>query len=197
MTTLQDRPRDADFSGGFQDPATEAARIFRHTLNAMARPGRVETISGILPPAPLSPAAGAVLLTLADRETVVHLAPSHNTAAVRDWLVFHTGAPFGTAAEADFAVGGWDGLQPVTAYKIGTSEYPDRSATLIVEMDQLAAEGTRLTGPGIETEAWLTLPEEDAFVRNRRHFPLGFDCFFTCGDRLAALPRSTHIGEER
>ncbi|MFQ6547066.1 phosphonate C-P lyase system protein PhnH [Aestuariibius sp. 2305UL40-4] len=194
MTTLQNRPRDADFSGGFQNPAPEAARIFRHALDAMARPGRIETVSGIAPPAPLSSAAGAMLLTLADLETVVHLAPSHDIPAVRDWLVFHTSAPFGVAEKADFAVGTWNDLQPVTTYKAGTSEYPDQSATLIVEMDRLEADGARLTGPGIKDEAWLTLPENDAFVWNRRRFPLGFDCFFTCGDRLAALPRSTRIG---
>ena len=64
--------------GGFTNAATESAAIFRATLNAMARPGVIETVvgagSGILPPKPLSAAAGAVLLTLADHETPLHLA---------------------------------------------------------------------------------------------------------------------------
>ena len=59
--------------GCFTNAATESAAIFRATLNAMARPGVIETVvgagSGILPPKPLSAAAGAVLLTLADHET--------------------------------------------------------------------------------------------------------------------------------
>jgi alpha-D-ribose 1-methylphosphonate 5-triphosphate synthase subunit PhnH len=39
----------------------------------------------------------------------------------------------------------------------------------------------------------LDLPETQAFQRNATLFPLGFDCLFTSGNRLAALPRSTRI----
>ena len=90
-----------------------------------------------------------------------------------------------------FALGQWDALAPHDAYAIGTAEYPDRSVTLIVEMPELRAEGVRLTGPGIETEAQLALPETAAFQRNATRFPLGWDCYFTCEGRLAALPRTT------
>ena len=58
-------------------------------------------------------------------------------------------------------------------------------------MPELRAEGVRLTGPGIETEAQLALPETAAFQRNATRFPLGWDCYFTCEGRLAALPRTT------
>ncbi|MEC7438954.1 MAG: phosphonate C-P lyase system protein PhnH, partial [Pseudomonadota bacterium] len=44
--------------GGFADPAIESARTFRLVLNAMARPGRIETVGTAEPPAPLCPAAG-------------------------------------------------------------------------------------------------------------------------------------------
>jgi alpha-D-ribose 1-methylphosphonate 5-triphosphate synthase subunit PhnH len=62
-------------------------------------------------------------------------------------------------------------------------------------MPELSATGARLTGPGIETETRLSLPEIAAFQKNRARFPLGFDCFFTCGDRVAGLPRSTRVQE--
>ncbi|MDE3239589.1 MAG: phosphonate C-P lyase system protein PhnH, partial [Paracoccaceae bacterium] len=55
--------------GGFTDPAHESARAFRAILNALARPGRIEAVTGAQPPAPLSVAAGVVLLTLADPTT--------------------------------------------------------------------------------------------------------------------------------
>ena len=58
----------------------------------------------------------------------------------------------------------------------------------------MEAEGTRLSGPGIRDSAALSLPELDMFVRNNALFPLGLDFYFTCGDRVAALPRSTRIG---
>jgi alpha-D-ribose 1-methylphosphonate 5-triphosphate synthase subunit PhnH len=50
-----------------------------------------------------------------------------------------------------------------------------------------------LEGPGIETQARLDLPDPAAFRRNHARFPLGLDFFFTCGDRLAAVPRSTRV----
>lgn len=180
-------------TGGFSEAPVEAARAFRAALEAMARPGRIETITGATPPAPLSPAAGTLLLTLADAEMPVYLAPSHDTPALRDWLTFHTGAPLVGPGEADFAVGDWAALQPLDAYRIGVPEYPDRSATLIVEMERLEPAGARLTGPGIKDEAALGLPEIAGFQRNALLFPLGLDFYFTAGDRLAALPRTTKV----
>ena len=45
-------------AGGFHDPAPQSAHAFRALLDAMARPGRIHQVSGALPPAPLSVAAG-------------------------------------------------------------------------------------------------------------------------------------------
>ncbi|MCU4653423.1 phosphonate C-P lyase system protein PhnH [Roseibacterium sp. SDUM158016] len=181
--------------GGFADPPVEAAHAFRAVLQALSRPGRIERIAGAAPPSPCSPAAGAVLMTLCDPTTPLFLAPSHDTDDVRAWIAFHTAAPLCGPETAQFALGTWGALQPVGRFSVGTSEYPDRSATLIVEVETLAAGGARLTGPGIETEAALSLPEVDAFRVNRARFPLGFDCLFTCGDRVAGLPRSTIVAE--
>ena len=179
-------------SGGFADPATQSANAFRSVMEAMARPGTIQDIHGVAPPAPLSPAMGAVLLTLCDTETPVYLAGDMDCEAARAWLAFHTGAPFVGPAQCMFAVGKWDALAPLAVYPIGTSEYPDRSATLIVECSELAA-GATLTGPGIKDQATLSLPELEAFQANRTLFPLGLDFIFTCGERLAALPRSTEV----
>jgi alpha-D-ribose 1-methylphosphonate 5-triphosphate synthase subunit PhnH len=114
---------------------------------------------------------------------------------MRAWVAFHAGAPIVGAGEAAFAVGPWDSLLPLGRFAIGTPDYPDRAATLIVEMPRLVAEGVRLTGPGIRGEARLSLPEpRDGLRDNAARFPLGVDLFLTCGSRLAALPRSTRIG---
>jgi alpha-D-ribose 1-methylphosphonate 5-triphosphate synthase subunit PhnH len=180
-------------SGGFSEAPIQSARAFRAVLEAMARPGTLHAVTGALPPAPLSPAAGAVLLTLCDTTTPLHLAGAADCADVRDWIAFHIGAPLVTAGVAAFAVGRWDDLQPVSRFSIGQADYPDRAATLIVEQDRLANHGPALTGPGIETVTWLNLPESAAFRANRALFPLGFDTIFTSGDRIAALPRSTRV----
>ena len=180
-------------SGGFANPAVDAAHAFRSLMEAMARPGTIQDIEGAAPPAPLSPAMGAVLLTLCDTETPVYLAGEMDCDAVRTWLSFHTGAPFVGPTHCMFAVGTWDAIAPLTAYPIGTSEYPDRSATLVVECSELAATGATLTGPGIKDQATLSLPEVKAFQSNQTLFPLGLDFILTCGNSLAALPRSTEV----
>lgn len=183
----------AALSGGFADPAIDAARIFREVLQAMARPGRIARITGVSPPPGLSPAAASVLLTLADETTPVHLAGACDNAAIRDYLCFHTGAPIAGRADAAFALGNWEALAPLAGYPLGSDEYPDRSATLIVELPALTAVGARLTGPGIRTHAQLSLPEIDPFIANARHFPRGLDFIFTSGDAIAALPRTTRV----
>ena len=179
--------------GGFTDAPVQAARAFREALTLMARPGTIGHLDAARPPAPISAAAGTLLLTLCDPETPVYLAPGYNTAETRDWIAFHCGAPLVGPDRAQFAVGQWEALLPLDAYATGTPEYPDRSATLIVETDRLAAEGALLRGPGIARTARLSLPEIAAFRANRALFPLGFDTLFTCGDRLAGLPRSTIV----
>lgn len=180
-------------SGGFSDAPIQSARAFRAVLEVMARPGRIETLTGAQPPAPLSIAAGVALLTLADGTTPVHLAGAADCEPVRDWIAFHIGAPLTGPDKADFALGRWSNLMPITRFRIGQPDYPDRSATLIVEVDDLAPTGHRLTGPGIADHAHLSLPDTRAFQDNRALFPLGFDTLLTCGPRIAALPRSTKV----
>ena len=179
--------------GGFSDAPVQSAHAFRASLEALARPGTLHELTGATPPVPLSVAAGVLVLTLCDGTTPVHLAGAHNCADLRDWITFHTGAPLVGAEAAVFAIGTWGALQPVDRFAIGQPDYPDRSATLIVEMAELTAQGPRLTGPGIKDAAHLSLPETAAFAANRAMFPLGFDCFFTARRQVAGLPRSTKV----
>ena len=183
----------APLTGGFENPPIDAARAFRSAMQALARPGQIERIEGATPPAPLSPAAGALALTLCDGDTPVWLASSHDTAAVRNWVTFQTGAPFVPRAGAMFAIGTWEALLPLDGYALGTPEFPDRSATLIAELGQLEPAGARLEGPGIRDTARLSLPDTDVLQKNAALFPLGLDFFFTCGDRIAGLPRTTRV----
>lgn len=180
-------------AGGFDAPALQSAQAFRSVMDAMARPGTIQGITGAQPPAPLSRAAGCVLLTLCDSDTPVYLAGDADTADLRAWLAFHTGAPLTGPSQCMFALGTWDALSPLSAYPVGTSDYPDRAATLIVDCPDLAASGATLRGPGIATRAALSLPEIAGFQANAALFPLGLDFIFACGDRIAALPRSTKV----
>ncbi|WP_166417072.1 phosphonate C-P lyase system protein PhnH [Cochlodiniinecator piscidefendens] len=178
--------------GGFDTPPKQSALAFRAALSTMARPGNIETLSGGNAPTPVSEAAATLLLTLCDQETPIYLAPSHDRPALREWIAFHIGAPFVAASSALFALGTWDTLQ-LTEFPTGTPEYPDRSTTLIVELETLTTTGPRLTGPGIKDHAYLSLPDVAAFQQNNALFPMGLDFYFTAGVQLAALPRSTKV----
>ncbi|QBX35281.1 phosphonate C-P lyase system protein PhnH [Paracoccus liaowanqingii] len=178
-------------TGGFTDPAIQSAQGFRILMQAMAHPGTIHDLTLAAPPAPLGRAAGTVLLLLADPTCPVHLAaPAPDLA---EWLRFHAGCPLSGPETAALALGRWSDLQPLDRFPVGLPDYPDRSATLIVELDRLENDGPRLTGPGIKGHARLSLPETAAFRANRALFPRGLDVILTCGDRLACLPRSTIV----
>lgn len=180
--------------GGFSDPAIDSAHAFRQIMQAMARPGTIHEVEGVLPPSPVSVAAGALIVTLCDATTGIHLAGAHDREVVRDWITFQTSAPIVRPEDAQFVLGEWDAIDR-DRLMIGTSEYPDRSATLIVEMPELSSEGATLTGPGIKDTHSFGLPETEAFQRNRALFPLGLDFFFSNGSKLAALPRTTLVAQ--
>ncbi len=180
--------------GGFDDAPVQSATAFRAIMTAMARPGVSQDLIGATAPAPLSVAAACVILTLCDPETGLYLAPGYDSEAVQDWVRFHTGAQLVGAAACDFALGDWQALMPLSQYAVGDAEYPDRSATLIVE-SKAANDGmaVALRGPGIKTVQPFHLPEIAGFQQNGTIFPLGLDFFFSCGSQLAALPRTTKV----
>lgn len=186
----------AVMTGGFADPPIQSAWGFRAAMTAMARPGDIMTVTGAQAPAPVSVAASVLMLVLCDPDTPVWLAPSHDSDALRRWIAFHTGARVVAArGDAAFALGAWDSLLPLADYRNGTPDYPDRSATLIVELPVLRAEGAMIQGPGIKNSARLSLPEVAPLRTNHALFPLGLDFFFTSGSALAALPRSTVVSD--
>lgn len=180
-------------SGGFADAPIDAARAFRAIMNAMARPGTDQPIAGAEAPAPMSAAAATTLMTLCDPETPIHLAGAYDVPAIRDWIAFHIGAPLTGAGDCAFALGAWDDLLPLDRFAIGTAEYPDRSATLLVDQGPEATVQAQLSGPGIKSTQQATLPQIEPFQANSSLFPLGLDFIFTQDNRVTALPRSTRV----
>ena len=151
-------------------------------------------------PGAISPAATAYLLTLADRDTPLWLAPAFNTPEVRDYLRFHTGAPIvEDRAAATFAVLPYDDADPFEGFAIGTDTYPDRSATLLIEVPALGAGPVRTgRGPGIKGETQFAIAGlDDWFWRqcatNHALFPCGVDLVLAAGSQLLALPRSISV----
>ena len=182
--------------GGFANLPVQSATAFRSILQAMAQPGTIHQLEGAVPPPPLSVAAGVVLLTLCDPETLLFVGASVDTPDLRSWISFHTGAPFCSADKAMIAIGTWQDFTPLSAFPAGSAEYPDRSTTLITEMGSLDRKGSnacRLTGPGIQDFTTLCLSDPALKQANAALFPLGLDFSLTSESSVAALPRSTRI----
>jgi len=184
----------------FADAPRESQQVFRALMNAMARPGLIIDVdAGFAPPAPLNMAAAAVLLTLADFETAVWADTGSADAA--QFLRFHTGARLiDERGLSDFALV-TDALNApsLDSFPQGTPDYPDRSATLIVQVEAFGQDW-RLSGSGIDGQTrFSAAPLPAGFLAqwrdNHARFPRGVDILFADGGQIAALPRSTQIVE--
>lgn len=191
-------------ASGFEAPVFDSQRAFRAAMDALASPGRAKSTGHGLD-APLSAAAAALALALCDYETPLFLAPSVLArSGVADYLRFHTDAMLVVKpAAAAFALIDLthDDLDLAT-FAQGTSEYPDRSTTVIAIATSLT-DGPALTlsGPGIDGTAELRVAGlPSAFVKQwqatRAAFPLGVDVIFATTDTIVGLPRSTRIVQE-
>jgi alpha-D-ribose 1-methylphosphonate 5-triphosphate synthase subunit PhnH len=185
---------------GFADPVHGAQTSFRTLLTALSEPGRVLTLAAVTETPPgLKPAMAAVALTLMDADTPIWT--DGKSSAASAWLRFHCGAPLvEELSRAAFALcADGHGTPPLSAMNLGEDDYPDRSATVVIEVASLAeGSGWRLSGPGIETERLLAIGGLPATFRqqwsaNGAIFPRGVDVVFTCGDRVAGLPRRIRI----
>jgi alpha-D-ribose 1-methylphosphonate 5-triphosphate synthase subunit PhnH len=202
--------RLAALPAGFADPVQHAQAVFRCLLDVMARPGTVATlppeVSGTLQSPPgCSRAAAAVLLALADADLRLHLGTAA-TPLLADWLRFHSGVRLVPEEAADWLLFDAAELRAerFAHWRAGDDEAPHTAPTLLIDVPLLGlaatpdAIGLRLAGPGIEVQQGLVVGGMDAsFWRQRiaqqARFPRGVDLVLCCGDRLAALPRSTRV----
>lgn len=192
----------ATTTGGFAQPVLDAQSCFKALMDCMANPGRIIAPSvDVAPPAPLSRITALVALTLFDTDTPYWLEGSADQKAIQDWMSFHTGAALAPKRElAHFAIM----LSPPKAHELqrfalGSQEYPDRSTTLILQIDGFSPKPNwQLSGPGIcGTQGFEPMGMPGGFLEfcseNRNHFPRGIDLILTAPDGIAALPRTTKI----
>jgi alpha-D-ribose 1-methylphosphonate 5-triphosphate synthase subunit PhnH len=193
----------AELPSGFADKVLSAQSTFRAVMDAMARPGSIQRITAATGmPHPLMPGTAAVALTLFDHDTPIWL--DHAMAATADvakWLKFHTSAPVITdSSVASFAlIGDPKNLLPFERFALGSSEYPDRSTTLILQVESLAqGPAVKLSGPGIDGSTTLraAIAPDDLLERlaaNATLFPRGVDLVLVHDDAIAAIPRTTRL----
>lgn len=196
----------ADIGRGLAQPVHDAQQVFRSVLEAMSRPGRVQTLPAAalqdLDTAGLGRGTTALLLSLLDAETTLWLEPSLRREGCVEHLRFHSGVRIvDGAAQAAFAVTD-TAHAPASLWTTlaqGSDEVPQDGATLIVEVDGFGSGAAlELRGPGIQTTQALRVAGLDATFWRARiplepAFPRGIDLIVCCGERLVALPRSTRL----
>ena len=197
MTTVAELP------AGFSDKVLSAQSTFRSVMDAMARPGSVQRIAAVAgTPSAVMRGTAAIALTLFDHDTLVWLdARMSETSDVAKWLKFHTSAPvIADASISSFAlISDPKNLPALDRFAFGSNEYPDRSTTLILQVESLT-EGPafELRGPGIDGTVILraSLQPQDLFKRlaiNGALFPRGIDVVLVHDDAIVAIPRTTRV----
>ena len=197
MTTIAELP------AGFADKVLSAQSTFRSVMDAMARPGAVQqVVASAGAPGPMMRGTAAIALTLFDHDTPIWLdARMSESSEVAKWLKFHSGAPvLDDPSVCHFAlIGNSSALLDLSRFSFGTNEYPDRSTTLILQVDSLKhGSAFELSGPGIDGTALLRAMIEpvDLFERlaiNETLFPRGIDVVLVSGEAIVAIPRTTRL----
>jgi alpha-D-ribose 1-methylphosphonate 5-triphosphate synthase subunit PhnH len=197
MTTVTELP------AGFADKVLSAQSTFRSVMDAMARPGSVQRLAASVgAPAPMMRGTAAIALTLFDHDTPIWLDPAMSqTSDVDKWLKFHTSAPVvSDSSISSFAlIGDAQNLPALDRFSLGSNEYPDRSTTLILQVESLTRGRTiELRGPGVDGTAVLRamIEPQDLFERlaiTATLFPRGIDVMLVHDDSIVAIPRTTRL----
>jgi alpha-D-ribose 1-methylphosphonate 5-triphosphate synthase subunit PhnH len=192
-----------ELPAGFADKVLSAQSTFRSVMDAMARPGSVQRIvSAAGTPSAMMRGTAAIALTLFDHDTPVWLdAAMSATSDVAKWLKFHTSAPVvADSSIAGFAlVGDPESLPALDRFAFGSNEYPDRSTTVVLQVESLTnGPAVELRGPGIDGAATLraSIQPHDLFERlavNAALFPRGIDVVLVHDDSIVAIPRTTRL----
>ncbi|NKN32970.1 phosphonate C-P lyase system protein PhnH [Marichromatium bheemlicum] len=190
---------------GFANPVEDSQQAFRHLLKVMSEPGVIRPLAAATALDTLTPATFSACQTLLDATTTLWLGGALDTETVRANLGFHSGCRIVVdPAAADFVLARAGELPELMTLRAGTAEYPDRSCTLLVQVEALATTATeqatalRLSGPGIATSRQLGVTGLDTrltrYLVERPHpFPLGLDLVLLAQDQVAAIPRTTRV----
>jgi alpha-D-ribose 1-methylphosphonate 5-triphosphate synthase subunit PhnH len=185
MTMTMTTPVDAVWQAPVQQ------HLFRALVEAFARPGTLQSTGAL---AHGQPAWLAVLATLLDAQTT--FADPHALLDGRTWSLLQTRRESPESA----AFVACDGARlPDFEPLLGTLESPERGATLLLRVTDLAqGEMLTLSGPGVAgTRALPVAGLHPAWLERRAlwvgAFPLGVDWILADESGFVALPRTTRI----
>jgi len=186
---------------------SDAQIHFRILLNALAHPGSIYDFPKmeLTPPNNIHLASICIGFALMNAD-VSFAVQNENEVEIAHYLALNTGASIATLEQADylFTTGNTD-PSSITSLKTGTLSYPENSATLIIDVNQLSSSpainalAIELSGPGIENTTTvyvngLSSTLLEAIQEQNTEFPLGLDIMLTDNhNQLACIPRSSTI----
>ncbi|WP_307225007.1 phosphonate C-P lyase system protein PhnH [Pectinatus haikarae] len=186
------------------DKVLDAQQVYRLLLDAMARPGKINTLSMsecLKPPRGLQSGTAAVALTLLDQGTGFCFLSAGRQEP--DYLTANTGAAAQSVDVAELII--FSGCECVQLDKVccGSLLSPEQGATLLIMVEELSStEGRlclRLTGPGIRNHCdlfinGLALKNLETISCMNKEFPLGIDVIYTDkSGNVACIPRSSSM----
>jgi alpha-D-ribose 1-methylphosphonate 5-triphosphate synthase subunit PhnH len=188
---------------GFHDPSLGSQAVFRVALQALSHPGLPLNMPlDTALPTQGHGAAAALLLGLLDADTTLWLSPSLADGDAAAWLRFHTGCQRVDQPEsAQFLwLARGDAWPALAALQQGSDEYPDESATCVIEVQALNDHGPGwlLQGPGILGQRSLRADGmhqdfQAQWAASHAQFPRGVDVFLATPTQVVGLPRTTRI----
>lgn len=193
------------------DPVFDAQQHYRLLLDAMARPGKINTLPRMLlaPPPGLSGAAALVGFALLDADA--SFCVQDGNAAIVRYLVGNTSSRPAGVGNADFVfAGGLASPAMVSAMKKGSLSYPDEGATLVLDVEGLAEDVGRLayegaglavtvSGPGVAGKKTFFVDGLNSSLLEvlqecNAEFPVGVDLILADASYcVACIPRSSQV----
>ncbi len=184
----------------------DAQEHFRIILDSMARPGKVNKIGEIKIQSPenLHPASALVAFALLNRDVAFYA--ENNQETIAEYFVVNTNSKPTAIDKADFVfISGTSNGQAVLEANTGVLEYPEKSATIIIDVDHIfdvpkdQTHEIILQGPGVNGE-------KRVYVRNistdilmalkvqNSEYPLGVDVILTDSEgNIMCIPRSNNF----
>ena len=186
------------------DTVFDAQEHFRLLLDSMARPGKINTfpVSEIFPPEGLNIGGALTAFALLNPDATYFIC-GNRAEIIGEYLLNNTASQRAEMSIADyvFIPEGYFG-EELSGARVGTSTYPEDSATFIVACDLISHTAHRgsleftLKGPGVNGEATVFIsglnPELLDFVREQNsEYPIGLDLIITDNyNNLLCMPRS-------
>jgi alpha-D-ribose 1-methylphosphonate 5-triphosphate synthase subunit PhnH len=192
------------------DEVFDAQVHFRLVMDSMARPGKLNTLDGVVIDPPTALHAASALIGLALLNADVTFFASANAEDIADYFGTNTASATASAADADFLfLQGTDQPGDLEQAKIGSLSYPDTNAFVIIDVDMLSADNQvdtientlalTLSGPGVDGTKTVFVnglnPDLLTTLRDlNSEYPLGIDVILTDRiDQICCIPRSTKL----